>query len=119
MRIRDIQLRKYNEKKKENEKMSRQGTQLTMKTEEEQKEEEPASAAPVRLTAAEIKKLQMESFNTGTMSLSEAQKLAEEEKKERLTYGRFWVWEGYFNEKFKDKWLETAEALKHINDHVL
>ena len=53
------------------------------------------------------------------MSLSEAQKQAEEERKERLTYGRFWVWEGYFNEKFKDKWLETAEALKHINEHVL
>jgi hypothetical protein len=36
-----------------------------------------------------------------------------------MTYGRFWIWEGYFNEKNKEKWLECAEALKHVNDHVL
>lgn len=36
-----------------------------------------------------------------------------------MTYGRYWIWEGYFNEKIKQKWLDTAEALKHINDHVL
>jgi len=41
------------------------------------------------------------------------------EAKEREKYGRYWIWEGYFNEKNKDKWLETAEALKHINDHVI
>jgi hypothetical protein len=39
--------------------------------------------------------------------------------KEREKYGRFWIWEGYFNEKLKEKWLETAEALKHVNDHTL
>ena len=30
-----------------------------------------------------------------------------------------WIWTGYFNEKNRQKWLDTAEALKHINDHVL
>lgn len=45
MRIKDIQVRKYNEKKKMNEKMSRQGTSMTIKTEEENKEEEPAQNA--------------------------------------------------------------------------
>lgn len=50
---------------------------------------------------------------------SEAQKQAAAEKKEREEYGRFWIWEGYFNEKNKDMWLDTAEMLKHINDHVL
>jgi hypothetical protein len=53
------------------------------------------------------------------MTLSELQKIHEAERKEREKYGRLWVWEGYFNEKLKDKFLETAEALKHINDHIL
>ena len=51
--------------------------------------------------------------------LSEAQKEAAAEKKEREEYGRFWIWEGYFNEKNKDMWLDTAEMHKNINDHVL
>ena len=52
-------------------------------------------------------------------ALTEEQIAALEEKKEREIYGRYWVWEGYFNEKNKEQWLDTAEALKHINDHVL
>ena len=36
-----------------------------------------------------------------------------------MKYGRMWIWTGYFNEKNTEKWLETAEGLKHINDHVL
>lgn len=57
--------------------------------------------------------------NDGTLNLSEAQKIQEAEKKEREIYGRFWVWEGYFNDKLKEKWLEVAEDLKKINDHVI
>ena len=41
------------------------------------------------------------------------------EKDERMKYGRMWIWTGYFNEKNTQKWLDTAEGLKHINDHVL
>ena len=29
------------------------------------------------------------------------------------------MWDGYFNDKNKQQWLDTAEKLKHINDHVL
>ena len=43
----------------------------------------------------------------------------EKEAKERAIYGRYWIWEGYFNDKKKDLWLETAEMLKHVNPHVL
>lgn len=50
---------------------------------------------------------------------TEAQIQAEMDEKERLEYGRFWVWEGYFSEKNKEKWLQAAEDLKHINDHVI
>ena len=41
------------------------------------------------------------------------------EEEERKKYGRFWMWDGYFNEKHKDKWADTAEKLKHVNPHVL
>jgi len=41
------------------------------------------------------------------------------EKQDREIYGRFWIWDGYFNEKNKAQWLETAEMLKHINVHIL
>ena len=36
-----------------------------------------------------------------------------------MKYGRMWIWTGFFNEKNNQKWLDTAEGLKHINDHVL
>ena len=62
----------------------------------------------------------METYNQGgTLSLTEALEQQEKDAEEREKYGRYWVWEGYFNEKLKDKWLETAESLKHINDHVI
>ena len=37
----------------------------------------------------------------------------------RKIYGRFWIWEGYYNEANNQKWLDTANDLKSINDHVL
>ena len=56
--------------------------------------------------------------NTGTTK-SEAQLQQEMDDKDRAEYGRFWIWESYFSEKNKDKWLQCAEDLKHINDHVI
>jgi hypothetical protein len=50
---------------------------------------------------------------------SDEQLIAMKEEEARLIYGRYWIWEGYFNEKNCDQWLQTAEALKHVNDHVL
>jgi len=61
----------------------------------------------------------MDQEAAGNQNLSDHQKQQEIEKKEREIYGRYWIWEGYFNEKNTPKWLETAEALKHINPQVL
>ena len=41
--------------------------------------------------------------------LSDAQKIAEEEAKERAIYGRYWVWDQYFNDRNKEQWLDSAE----------
>ena len=38
------------------------------------------------------------------------------EEAERKKYGRYWIWEGYFDEKHTEMWLDTAEALKHVNE---
>ena len=51
--------------------------------------------------------------------LTEEEKLKKIEEKERLKYGRTWIFEGLFNEKRKPVWLDTAEKLKHVNPHVL
>jgi hypothetical protein len=51
--------------------------------------------------------------------MSDAQRARAMIEEEIAKYGRYWIWEGYFNEKNKEKWLDTAEALKSINDHVL
>jgi len=109
MRIRDIQLRKYNEEKKAKEKAERDGAST-----EEVKEKDP-----MKMTEEEIYAKKLENEANGGPNMSDAEKQRREEEKERKEYGRFWVWEGYFNEKIKQKWLDTAEMLKHINNHVL
>lgn len=111
MRIRNIQLRKAFEQKKAKEKAERLGLAVEEKKDDEEN--------PMNMTEEEIIAKKLENEATGGLSLSDAQKIHEAEKKERETYGRFWVWEGYFNEKQKETWLETAEALKHINSQVL
>lgn len=51
--------------------------------------------------------------------MTEQQKAKEIEKKEREIYGRYWIWEEYFSEKNEQKWLDTAEELKHVNPQVI
>lgn len=34
-------------------------------------------------------------------------------------YGRKWIWETYISENRKPDWMEAAEMLRHINDHVI
>ena len=51
--------------------------------------------------------------------MTDDQLKARKEEEERKIYGRHWIWDGYFSEKNTQKWLDTAEDLKHINDHVL
>lgn len=109
MRIRDIQMRKTAELRKAKEKAERLGIPIA----EVEPEQDPFHQTEEELYA---KKVEGEGHQ---MTLSEMQKIHEAERIEIEKYGRYWVWEGYFSEKLKDKWLETAESLKHINEHVL
>jgi hypothetical protein len=111
MVIRNIQLRKYAEEKHLREKAEREG-----------KVYEPplAKKATIDMTEEEIIAQRLEDEkDPGKANRSEAQKLADAEEEERKIYGRFWIWEGYYNLKNQDQWLETAEQLKHVNDMVL
>lgn len=109
MRIRDIQLQKAAEAKHAREKAEKSGVPPP----EEKKD-------PTKMTEEEIIAMKMENEkNNGGIEKSEAQIAAEEEERERKIYGRYWIWDGYFNERNKEQWLETAEQLKHVNDMVL
>lgn len=70
------------------------------------------------MTENEIYSKQLDDKAKGDTGLqkSEEQIKREKEDKERAKYGRYWIWEGYFSEKSHEKWLDTAEGLKHIND---
>ena len=109
MTIRNIQLRKASEAKKAKEKAERDGHPAVQATEID----------PTKMTEEQIYAQKLENEAHGGLNMSEAQKAAAEERKERMTYGRYWIWDGYFNDKNKQKWLDCAEALKHVNDHVL
>ena len=110
MVIREIQLTKAKEQKKAKEKAEREGHIISSVVTEEVKD-------PAHMTEEEIIQGQLD--GDGNTNLSEAQLAQKKEEEERKKYGRFWIWESYFSEKNMQKWLDTAEALKHINDHVL
>ena len=63
-------------------------------------------------------RLQLEA-NSEVEGLNEQQKAERMEELERRRYGRLWMQEGYFNEKHSGQWLEAAEILKTVNEHVL
>ena len=111
MNIRNIQLRKAAEFRKIKEKAELNGVPA-----------EKIQKDPMHMTPEELIAYRMEQAasgeNTG-ITKSEAQLELEHEEEERKRYGRFWIWDGYYNEKNKEKWLECAEQLKHINDHVI
>lgn len=111
MNIRDIQLRKAAELKKAKEKAELNGIP------ESKIQKDPMHMTPDELTAYRME--QVAAGEASGITKSEAQLEAEHEEKERMTYGRYWIWDGYFSEKNKDKWLECAEQLKHVNDHVI
>ena len=108
MFMRNIQLRKATEAKKAQEKAERDGVPL------KKAEEEKEGGVP---TNEQI--IEQRLNNEGGSSLSYQQKQAEEEAAERKEYGRYWMWDGYFNEKNQQMWLDTAEMRKHVNNHVL
>ncbi|CAI2360951.1 unnamed protein product [Moneuplotes crassus] len=49
----------------------------------------------------------------------EFKKQKEKEEAEHKKYGRKWIWQNYISENRKDDWLNVAEDLRHINDHVI
>lgn len=114
MRIRDIQLTKHQEELKAKLKGEKGGAPGNMPSGKEE-EKDPKFMTEEELTAKRLKDRE----NAADIGLTEDQLKEKEEAKERAKYGRFWVWEGYFNESTKDQWLETAEMLKHVNPHVL
>jgi len=57
--------------------------------------------------------------NIDVLFMSEEQKKQHLEEAERKKFGRYWIWELYFNQKNEAKWLKTAEDLKHVNDQVI
>jgi hypothetical protein len=113
LNIRHIFDRKLEERKKELEKAERTGKKVKFNEDEEEKK---------IVTAEEtiMKKRVDDKLNISQAShLSEAQKEKEKERIEIETYGRMWIWDGYFNPNNKDKWLEAAEKLRNINPHVI
>lgn len=74
---------------------------------------------PHHLTEEEIYAKKVEKEEAGTTNMTEKEVAALLEKKEREKYGRFWLWENYSNPLNESKWLENAERLKHVNDHVI
>lgn len=113
MVIRDIQLRKAAEARKAREKAEAQGKGKILVVADEGEQD------PTKMTEAQIYQKQMDDKAKGAdtgLQKSEEQLKREQEDKEREIYGRYWIWEGYFSEKSKDKWLDAAEGLKHIND---
>jgi hypothetical protein len=111
MNIRNIKMRKAAEFKKLKEKYEMNGIPAAkiVKDPKHMNEEELILWKMEQVASGE---------NTG-LTKSEAQIQEDLKEKERLEYGRFWVWEGYFNEKNKEKWLTAADDLMHINDHVI
>jgi hypothetical protein len=80
---------------------------------------ETADTDPNHLTEEEIYAKKVEKEEAGTTNMTEKEIVLLQEKKEREKYGRFWLWENYSNPLNEPKWLENAERLKHINDHVI
>lgn len=74
---------------------------------------------PTRMTEEQIYAQKLDNEAAGGLNMSDQQKADRDAERERKIYGRYWVWESYFNDKNSQKWLDTAEALKHINVHVL
>eukprot|EP00349_Pseudokeronopsis_sp_Brazil_P000467 CAMPEP_0202965012 /NCGR_PEP_ID=MMETSP1396-20130829/9133_1 /ASSEMBLY_ACC=CAM_ASM_000872 /TAXON_ID= /ORGANISM="Pseudokeronopsis sp., Strain Brazil" /LENGTH=206 /DNA_ID=CAMNT_0049687593 /DNA_START=992 /DNA_END=1612 /DNA_ORIENTATION=- len=106
LKMKGIFEQKIRERKKEIEKMEREGKKVTFQKEEEEKV----------LTEEQIMNRRIdEKMNSSNMSyLSEAQKEKERERLEIEQYGRMWIWDGYFNPNNKEKYTAAAvEVAEH------
>lgn len=111
--MRDIQLTKYHEERHEREKQERKRKRL------EEDGIDNADQDPNHMTEEEIYLIKVEKAEAGTTNMTDKEIAALADKKERDKYGRFWLWENYSNPLNEPKWLENAERLKHVNDHVI
>lgn len=112
MRIRGIKMRKADEAKKAKEKAERDGENPNLPKVEEEKD-------PMKMTEAEIYSKKLNDAEKGGLTMTDAEKIRREEDKERKKYGRYWVFEGLFNEKNRDNWEALSDKLMKVNDHVL
>jgi len=112
MIIKGIIETKLFERKKEQEKIEREGKKVTFNEDEEEKK---------ILSEEQIhrKRLEEKLNVSNTSHFSEAQKEKEKEKQEIEKYGRMWIWEGYFNPVNREKWFAAAEKLRRVNPHVI
>ena len=102
------------------EKSKSPGKAKKAKGKEEEVEEEVQEIDPLQMTEEEIYLKRMsDEANVDLLYLSDLEKKQRLEEAERKKFGRYWIWDGYFNEKNKEMWLETAENLKHINEQVI
>jgi hypothetical protein len=110
LHIRNIQIRKEEDAKKVEEaiKLGKPLPELEI--------EEPVIPQPEPVTKGKKKNQVVEEITEEHLQYLREQAAKEAEIKR---YGRTWVWDGYINDKNKDKWLLSAQALRHINDQVL
>ena len=92
MAIRNIQLQKAKEAQHEKDKAEKAGaTDSTVKK------------AQIKMTESEIVQQRMDNEKSGAgIEKSDHQKEQEAEEADRKAYGRYWIWDGYFNERNKD-----------------
>ena len=88
------------------------------KKKDEEEEEVVEEKDPLTMTEEEIYLKRMSGEEDLSM-LTEDQRKHRLEEIERKKFGRYWIWSGYCNEKNTELWLQTVEALKHINVEVI
>ena len=96
MVIRDIQLRKAYETKKAVEKAEATGKPIPV---EEEIQEDPTKMTETEIIAKKVDNKSKGKDESVVLEKSEDQIRREKEEKERLIYGRYWIWEGYFSDK--------------------
>ena len=115
LRIRDIDNQKEADKIKEAEKYARKEA-LGLLPEPEVEVEEEDDKKKKKAAPGSKKKKVIEP----TPEELEEKRLKEAFELELKTYGRTWIWEGYYNDtEHHQNWLEGAERLRHINAQVI
>lgn len=84
------------------------------------KNETPEEASPEKENkeeeSEEMKQPEEEDEDEEARIIREQKRIEEEEMRK---YGRKWIWQNYLSENRKEDWLNSAEDLRHINNHVI